>query len=442
MSTTSISTDAPKNAAIIGSGPAGLYTATELLKAYPQIHIDIFDQNWAPFGLIRYGVAPDHQKTKRVTTLLSKTLLDSRVRFFGGLSVGQDIPLKALDERYALVVVATGAEKARHLDLPEAENFPTGLDIVTWYNGHPSNPAAYDFNFDSLVIVGNGNVALDIARLLCQPEDVLRATDLPDPVLEKLLASKVRDIHIIGRRGPAQIAFRPPELKELAALKHVQLKANSLAIDPIDQEALEQHEYVLQKKGLAILREATTQVKPDASHRIHLHFNRQPLALYKDKIELGVTTTEGAVGERQATLQTQRETIACSQIIQSIGYFGTAPEGLPQHEESGLLKTRSHRVEMPQEFNALWVASGWLKTGPRGLIGHNHMDAVEVIRSFADQSWNTPPCPNDIGKFLHDNNLHWIDAQQWSQIDSLECENGQERGKTREKFIQTPQLEA
>lgn len=375
--------------AIIGAGPAGLFTAEELLRGPRAVEIEIFEKCPRPFGLVRYGVAPDHPHTRRIAKVLEKTFAHPNIRLHLGVEVGRDISLDDVRRQFDAVVLATGAEDDRSLGIPgEAlPNVIPSLAFAGWVNSHPDYVnLPIDLDIESAAIIGNGNVALDVARLLCRTPDELAATDMAAPARAKLGAHRIRRIHIIGRRGPAQASFGEAELLEIGSLSGVAFRVDPIVTMPnaADEVELAAPDADRQRAIVAALRDfASRPAPPEARITISFDFLRRPLAITGPdrarELTLELCRLEGEPRAQRAVPTGALQKIDAGLVVVSIGHRGRAIPGLPFDEARGVIPCEGHRVA-PGVY-----AVGWIKRGARGLIGHNRRDAMETARAiFSD----------------------------------------------------------
>lgn len=376
--------------AIIGSGPAGCFTAEELLRCGRPVAITIFERLTLPFGLVRYGVAPDHPHTRRMIKLLERTA--SSVTLRTGVEIGRDLSLAQLQKDFEVVVVATGAEDDRALGIP-GEHLPgvhSSLSFAGWVNGHPDY-ADTPFRFDTqtAVIIGQGNVALDIVRLLCHDETRLRQTDIAPAALSALTASQVRTIHVIGRRGPAQAAFGENEIIELGTLPGVALRVDPIVTMPgtADEKELADEKADRPRAVVKTLREFASRPDPEDIRRtVSIDFLRRPLGVSGagrvEEITLELNRLEGDSGQQVAVPTGALQKLACGLVFISVGHHARPLPGLPFDETHGVIPTRDHRITLDGLPQPGLYAVGWVKRGARGLIGHNRRDAMETVKAI------------------------------------------------------------
>ena len=433
--------------AIVGAGPAGIYAADLLIKAERDfdISIDLFDLLPAPYGLVRYGVAPDHPRIKGIIRALYEVLDRGDIRFFGNVKYGSDVTLEELKKHYHAVIFATGAIKDAELDIPGVglEGSFGAADFVNWYDAHPDFPRTWDLSAKEIAVIGNGNVALDVARILAkQPLDLL-ATDIPDNVYQGLLKSNATDVHVFGRRGPAQVKFTPLELREACHINGVDtiVYEEDFKYDAGSQLAIDSNN---QTRVMVNTLESLRKVEPSgASKRLHLHFFSAPAEILGEggkvsaiKIERTELDGNGGVagtGEfREYPVQA---------VYRAVGYFGSELPEIPFDAKYGVITNQAGRV-LDEAGNAIpgVYATGWIKRGPVGLIGHTKADAMETIACIlADQnSWWKPTEPEEqsVDQMLSDRGVKFIGWPEWLKIDATEKALGEAQSRERVKLVE------
>lgn len=433
--------------AIIGAGPAGIYAADILLKAERKfdVSIDLFEQLPAPYGLVRYGVAPDHPRIKGIINALRDVVDSGQIRLFGNVLYGRDITLDDLKAHYNAVIFSTGAVRDAGLDIPGIHlpgSYGAG-DFVSWYDGHPDVPRSWPLVHREVAVIGNGNVALDVARMLAKHADALLPTEIPVNVYEVLKASPVTDVHIFGRRGPYQVKFTPLELRELGELDDVDiiLDEDDFVIDAASQLAIDTNKQVLVISR--IMNGWRARETGAASRRLHLHFYAKPVEVVGDAVE-GVTALRyertkpngegGVVGTGEI-----RE-IPVQAVYRAIGYFGSPLPGIPFDERRGVIPNREGQVldDDDQLVHGVYT-TGWIKRGPVGLIGSTKSDAMETVKHVIhDQaSWWSPehPEPEAIIELLRGRGVEYTNLAGWHALDLHELALGEAAGRTRIKVV-------
>ena len=435
-----VTTGAMRRVAIVGTGPAGLYCAEALQASADPVHIDLFDRLPTPYGLLRGGVAPDHQRMKRLDKFYHAILTAPNTQYYGNIKIGHDINLHTLKNYYDTIILSYGAESPKPLPIPGsalAHNYAANT-VVGWYNGHPDYA---DFQwqpgFKQIAIIGQGNVAIDIARLLAKTEADHRDSDMPESIISLLGNSAVTDIHLIGRRGPVQAAFTPLELKELGTLDcDIILDPSVLNLSKACQQALETRRK--SQKIMAILAEFAKRPRQNARRRVHLHFFRQPIALHGDEtgvksLELGVTSLHAT--QERAVLTDQRVILPVNCVISSIGYYGQAMPGVPFDATRGIIPHEAGRV-CDATIPGLYV-SGWIKRGATGVIGSNKADALETVRTLLSDPIEEPAVIRDtdhLVSVLQGKGKQIVRFDDWLVLDQHEVARGKALGKPREKF--------
>jgi len=432
--------------AIIGAGPAGIYAADILLKAEEQfdISIDLFDHLPAPYGLVRYGVAPDHPRIKGIITALRDVLDRGDIRLFGNVHYGTDLTLADLKAHYNAVIFATGAVRDAHLTIPgiDLEGSHGAAEFVSWYDGHPDFPRTWPLNAKEVAVIGNGNVALDVARMLAKHADDLLPTEIPANVYEVLKSSPVTDVHVFGRRGPAQVKFTPLELRELGELRDVDmiLHDEDFELDEASKLAIETNKQVMVLNR--ILNSWREREVGQASRRLHLHFYAKPVE---------VVGTDGAVsglryertepdGEGGVRGTGEIRELPVQAVYRAVGYLGSPLEGIPFDEKRGVIPNRGGQVidDDDQEVPGVF-ATGWIKRGPIGLIGSTKSDALETIKNLmqSQADWWSPkhPEPEAVLELLESRGVQYTNLDGWHNLDAHERALGEAEGRERIKVV-------
>ena len=375
--------------AIVGSGPAGFYAAASLLASDAVSGVDVLDRLPTPWGLVRLGVAPDHPNIKAVSRAFEKTARLPGYRFLGNVDVGRDISHAELAGLYDAVVYAFGAQTDRQLGVPGEELYGSwaATELVAWYNGHPDfQDIAFDLSGESVVVIGNGNVALDVARMLALTEEELAPTDTTDAASAAIAASGIEEIVVVGRRGPVQAAWTPPELAELGELAGADVIVDpaELELDPASQAELDAADHIV-KRNLEVLHGFAERVPEGKPRRVVLRFRHSPTAFLGDDrveaVELARNTLEpDERGSVRAVATDERETVVCRAVFRSVGYRGLPLEGVPFDEGTGTMPNDGGRVlgEDGAPLPGIYCA-GWIKRGPTGVIGTNKKDASETV---------------------------------------------------------------
>jgi ferredoxin/flavodoxin---NADP+ reductase len=451
----------PLRVAIVGSGPAGFYAADHLLRQEElAVEVDVFDRLPTPFGLVRAGVAPDHPKIKSVIRVYEKTAAREGFRFFGNVEVGRHLSAIELAERYHAVVYAYGTATDRHLGIP-GEDLPgshAATAFVAWYNAHPDfADHEFDLSCERAVVIGNGNVATDVARMLALTREELEVTDTADHAVDPLADCGVREIVILGRRGPAQAAFTNPELRELGEMKDADVDVDraEVELDDLSRAYLESDEAdITTRKNVEIFTEFSQRRPERKRKRIALRFLRSPVEIQGDgRVERLVVARnelyrdeEGAIRARDTG---ERETIECGLVLRSIGYAGVGLEGVPFDERRGVIPNRGGRVTElggDQQVHGHY-AVGWIKRGPSGVIGTNKKDAQETVDGLVEDAKAgrvpSPPLASErsaIVELLAERAPDAVSYQGWEAIDRAEQERGKPLGRPRVKFVRIDEM--
>jgi len=438
--------------AIVGAGPAGIYAADILLKAEKQFEasIDLFEQLPAPYGLVRYGVAPDHPRIKGIITALKDVLDSGRIRIFGNVRYGRDITLDDLKRHYNAVIFSTGAIRDAALNIPgiELPGSYGAADFVSWYDGHPDVPREWPLEASSVAVIGNGNVALDVARMLAKHADDLLPTEIPDNVYRVLKTSPVTDVHVFGRRGPAQVKFSPLELRELGELDDVDM---ILYDEDFDYDEASKNAIASNKQVMVIdkvLNQWRTRETGSASRRLHLHFYAKPLEVLGDgKVEAFRWERTEPDGEGGVRGTGEIRELPIQAIYRAVGYFGSPLEGIPFDERRGVIPNREGMVidDADEPVNGVY-ATGWIKRGPVGLIGHTKSDAMETIRNVINDqaNWWNPERPDEesIQELLAERGIEYTNLDGWHNLDEHEIALGEAVGRARIKVVPREEMVA
>jgi len=437
--------------AIIGAGPAGIYAADLILKAERdfEVSIDLFDLLPAPYGLVRYGVAPDHPRIKGIIRALYEVLDRGDIRFFGNVKYGQDLDLDDLKNHYNAVIFATGAIKDAPLNIPgvELDGSYGAADFVNWYDSHPDFPLTWPLNAKEIAVIGNGNVALDVARMLIKrPEDLL-ATDIPEHVYEGLKASPVTDVHVFGRRGPAQVKFSPLELREALHIEGVQ----SIVIEDEFQYDEGSEAAIASSNQIRVMVKTLEQLKDNPQEpqerRLHLHFFSSPQEILgEDGKVAGIRIEKTKLDGTGSVVGTGETTdFPIQAIYRAVGYFGSAVDKIPFDAKYGVIANQEGRVtgENGEVLPGVYC-TGWIKRGPVGLIGHTKADAIETIGHVIEDraNWWQPERSGEdqILETLQSRNVEYVDWAKWLKIDSQEKAMGEAAGRERIKLFDREEI--
>ena len=445
--------------AIVGAGPAGAFAAGRLLRGRGDAEIDLFERLPTPWGLLRGGVAPDHQEIKRLEQLFDRQTLRRGCRLLANVEVGVDVSHSELMRHYTAVVYATGAQTDKSLGIP-GEDLPgsrPATEFVAWYNGHPDYRALeFDLSAPRAVVIGNGNVAADVTRILMRGDEELARTDIADHALAALRQSSVREVVVLGRRGPAQAAFTSAELRELGHLDGVDVEVDpaELELDPVSSEWLAVEGTFTAHKNVELLGEfASRAPRPTARRRIVLRFLRSPVHIRGsgrvEAVDLRrneiVRTNDGTL--RAGAVDDEVETIECGLVLRSVGYRAVPLPDVPFDERHFVLPNERGRVLAPDGEPLPGVyAVGWIKRGPTGILGTNKRDAEETVSCLAEDlrsgalAQPPNPAPEGIDALLAERKPDVVTVDAWRAIDREELERGSDQRRPRVKLASREEL--
>jgi ferredoxin--NADP+ reductase len=449
----------PLRVAIVGSGPSGFYAAGHLLKDKERVtQVDVFDRLPTPWGLVRGGVAPDHPNIKAVSRVYEKTAQHPEFRFFGNVELGRDISRDELLERYHAVIYAVGAETDRRMGIP-GEDLPgswAATQLVAWYNGHPDyRELEFDLDCERVAVVGNGNVAADVARMLALTRDELAETDVADHALEALERSRIKEIVVLGRRGPAQAAFTNPELLELGEMTDadVYVDERDVELDPLSREWLEgEGSDITARKNVEILADYSKRKPQGKNKRIVLRFLVSPVEIGGESKVESITIRRNVLerdetGVLRPTPTDETETIPVGLVFRSIGYRATPLDGVPFDERRAVIPNESGRVtgEDGEQRTGEYTV-GWIKRGPTGIIGTNKRDAQETVNALLEDleqgRLREPAAPGraELEQLLRERKPDLVSYAGWEAIDRAEREAGEPQGRPRVKYTSFDEL--
>ena len=442
----------PLCVAVVGSGPSGFYAAEALLKSPGlSVRVDVFDRLPTPYGLVRGGVAPDHQKIKAVTAVYERCALDPRVRFFGNVKLGTDVTVEELRARYDQIVYAVGCESDRHMGIPGedlAGSF-SATEFVGWYNAHPDyRDRRFDLSCEAAAVVGIGNVAMDVTRLLACEADALAKTDIAVQALEALRRSKVKTVWLLGRRGPAEAAYSPAEIEEIGELENADLVVTpaEAAVDAVSQDELKD---AAVKKKVDYIQKHAALGEGTKERKVRLRFCVSPVEILGAdgkvtglRLEKNKLVSDGKGGVKPVGTG-EFETIKVGLVLRSVGYRGIPIPGVPFDDKAGRIANDAGRVTgAPGEY-----VVGWAKRGPSGLIGTNRADSVLTVQLMladlkdgklparsVDESLESTPA------LMASKGVKSISMAQWKELDKRELANGAAHGKIREKFTRVEDM--
>ncbi len=458
MSATLGTQERPLRVAVVGAGPAGFFTVEALLKASDlACSVDIFNRLPTPYGLVREGVAPDHQSIKKVTRKYDRIAEEANVRYFGNVTFGVDVDRDDLCRHYHQVVYAVGAQSDRRLGIPgeDLAGSHAATEFVAWYNGHPDCvDHSFDLSHERAVVVGNGNVAVDVARVLVTDPEELAETDIADHALDALRKSRVREVVMLGRRGPAQGKFTSVELKELGRLNGV-----DIVVDPADLEldpasAAEAERSRVAKRNLEILRELANRDPGGSGRRLVLRFLASPTEVLEADGRVGAVTVERnhLVEAANGTVWSEGtgvvDTLDAGLVLRSVGYRGVPLPDVSFDPDRHLIPNRAGRVldgpggsVIPGEYVA-----GWIKRGPSGIIGTNKPDAVETVAAMLEEVGEggaripERPEPEAVTDLMESRGVRYVTFEDWRKLDEVETMEGEKQGRPRVKVVRVERM--
>jgi ferredoxin--NADP+ reductase len=444
----------PLQVAVVGGGPSGFYAAEALLKSALTVRVDMLERLPAPYGLVRYGVAPDHPKLKEAILVYQGIARLPRFNLLANVTVGRDVSVEELRSHYHAVVFTCGAQSDRHLGVSgeDLSGSHAAIEFVAWYNGHPEyRDRRFDLSQEVVVIVGQGNVATDLCRILGKSVDELRITDIAEHALEALAESRVREIHVIGRRGPAQAKFTNKELRELGELENcdVFVDPRDLALNPASAAEIEAKANMVSAKNVEIFREFASRASGGRARRLVFHFLKCPVALAGagrlEQVVLARNRLEGEPFQQVARETRETETLASGLLFRSIGFAGVPIAGVLFDTRRGVFPNQDGRIvdgagaPLPGLY-----AAGWIKRGPTGIIGTNRADAVATVKAVRTDAPQLPPGPKagaeGLMPLLAQRGVRAVSFADWLAIDAAEVARGAPKGKPREKFVQVADM--
>ena len=444
----------PLRVAIVGSGPAGFYAAAHLLAADLPVEVDMIERLPTPWGLVRLGVAPDHPNIKAVSRVYEKIAQQPGFRFLGNVEVGRELDHTDLLTLYDAVVYAVGAQTDRRLGIP-GEDLPgswAATEFVAWYNGHPDfQHLSFDLDCERAVVIGNGNVAVDVARMLALAEPELAPTDTTDAAIAAILASPIEEIVMVGRRGPAQASFTTPELKELGELADADVVVDpaELELEPASEAAAAETAVA---RNLEVLREYAARPLSGKRRRLILRFRVSPVAILGSERVEGIELVHNELvaddrGRASAVPTDEREVMPCGIVFRSVGYRGIPLEGVPFDEDRGTMRNEGGRVldEDGRPVQRVYC-TGWIKRGPTGIIGTNKKDATETADLLLEDvgSGALSPLPDAsaerVDALLVERGCNTVVYSGWEAIDTAERGLGEPHGRPRIKLATWDEL--
>lgn len=442
------------NVAVIGAGPAGIYASDILSKSDLDVSIDLFERLPAPYGLVRYGVAPDHPRIKAIIDALYNTLKRGDIRFFGNVTIGEDITLDELREYYDAIIIATGANADAVLDIPgiDLPESYGAADFVSWYDGHPDYPRTWPLEAKEVAVLGVGNVALDVARILAKHVEDLMVTDIPENVARGLAENPVTDVHVFGRRGPAQVKFTPMELRELGHVPDVDIIVDPEDFDYDDASQAAIEESKMTKQVVDQLTDWVFQDEEDltASRRIHIHMLQQPVAILGDEHVEGIRMERTAL-QGDGTVKGTGEFIdyPVQAVYRAVGYASSPIPGAPFDEVRCVVPHEGGRVMDGDDVVTGLYATGWIKRGPVGLIGSTKSDAKETIDNLVADAREGKLAASGAGgggegalALLDERSVRYTTWNGWELLEDFEKALGADEGRERIKVVERETMTA
>ena len=444
--------------AVVGSGPSAFYTAEALFKSgVPHVHVDLFDRLPVPFGLVRGGVAPDHQNIKGVIKVYDKIAAHAGFRFFGNVKIGRDLQVADLAAHYHQIVYAFGCESDHKLGVPgeDLAGVHSATEFVGWYNGHPDHRhRTFDLaHAHRVALVGNGNVAMDVARILLARPELLANTDISDHAFAVLQKSQVREVVLLGRRGPAQAAFSPKEIEEIAELPDVDVvvTADDSALDPMSEAWLAKEGARSQQRNVKFLQERTALGEGTRAKKLRCRFLVGPTELNGSGGKLRSVRVQhmGLVADADGTPRPKPrdsfEELQVDLLFKAIGYRGVPCPGVPFDDKKGIVPNVEGRVTEKAGGPVVTgqYVSGWCKRGPTGLIGTNSLDAkatVDKMKADHADGLMLTPVHTDIRALLHTRSIDSVSWADWQRLDAWEQEKGRQQGKLRQKIASVEEM--
>lgn len=439
----------PINVAVVGAGPAGIYAADILTKEYPGATVDVFDRLPAPYGLVRYGVAPDHPRIKEIIKALRRVLSRDEIRFIGNVDFGTDLKLSDLRPFYDAVIFSTGAIFDRDLDIPgiDLEGSYGAADFVSWYDGHPDYPREWPLTAQHVAVLGAGNVALDVARMLAKPADEQLTTEIPDNVYQGLKVNQATDVHVFARRGPAQIKFTPMELRELSHSPNVDVIVHpeGFEIDEASEKAIQATKAVrLVADTLLKYMEAEP---TGAAHRIHIHLCQAPVEVIGEDgkvsgLKVEITELDGTGNARSTG---EFKTYDVQAVYRAVGYKSSPLADVPFDDTANVIPNAGGRVlDLDGEHVPGTYCTGWVKRGPVGLIGHTKSDAAETVANLIADIEKTPAPEHGerdaILRHLSERGVDFTSWDEWVTLDAHEVSLGEAVGRERIKVVDREEM--
>ncbi len=435
----------PVRVAVVGSGPAGIYASDLLVKSDLDVQIDLFEKMPTPFGLIRYGVAPDHPRIKGIVQSLHNVMEKEEIRFLGNIEVGKDITVEEMREYYDAIIFATGATADKRMGIPGEDlkgNHGAG-EFVGFYDGNPNFERDWDLSAESVAVVGVGNVSLDVSRILAKTADELLVTEIPDNVYAALKKNRAKEVHVFGRRGPAQAKFTPQELKELDHSESINVVVSPEDIDYDEASLAARQESKSTDLVCQVLEQYAIRDPKEAPHTLQIHLFEQPVEILgEDGKVSGIKTERTALNGDGSVHGTGKFTEWPVQAVYfATGYRSDAVDGVPFNQDKNVINNDGgHVIDAAGAVVPGLYTTGWIKRGPVGLIGNTKSDATETIGMLlADAASGTLPSPSsaaDITEVFAERGIDYLTWQDWQRLDAAERALGEREGRERKKFVE------
>jgi ferredoxin--NADP+ reductase len=444
----------PLRVAIVGSGPSGFYAAEALIKSDINVSVDMLERLPSPYGLVRSGVAPDHPKLKQAILLYDKIAQSPEFNLIANVTVGKDISVDDLRDSHHAIIFTCGAESDRKLGIPGEDIAAsyTATEFVAWYNGHPDyRDRQFDLSNEVAVIIGQGNVAADVARILSKTVDELKHTDIAEHALDALAESKITDIYVIGRRGPAQAKFTPKELREFGKLEDCDavVDASELELNDASLAELEEKSNSVGKKIYDLFQEYSSRPLTGKSRRCHFQFLRSPVELLGDskleRVKIEYNQLSGDPFKQSARGSGDTYELDAGILFRSIGYRGIPIEGVPFHDSWGVFPNADGRITENDVIVPQFYTAGWIKRGPSGIIGTNRACSVATVNALLTDLEKLDSSESKAGadklySLLDSKNVRHLNYQEWKKIDAVEVERGEPKQKPREKITYVKEM--
>lgn len=444
----------PLRVAIIGAGPSGFYASEALIRSDLNVEIDLIERLPAPYGLVRSGVAPDHPKLKQAIKVYDKIASENdELNYIGNVTVGKDITIDELKQTHHAIILTCGAETDRRLGIP-GEDLPgsyTATEFVAWYNGHPDyRDRSFDLSHETAVIIGQGNVAADVSRILSKTVDELKNTDISQHALDALAESKIKNVYVIGRRGPAQAKFTSKELKEFGVLEDCDpiVDSKELELNPASEAELAEKSNAGSKKIYDLFVDYAQRKPGGRSRQCHFQFLRSPVEIsgngHVEKVTIEHNQLSGEAFKQSARGTGERYDLEAGILFRSIGYRGIKMPGVPFHDSWGVFPNEGGRITDNDAIVPGMYTAGWIKRGPSGIIGTNRACAVETVNALIEDvsklDAGNKPGRDKVYEILNSRHVRYINYDQWKTIDQVEVERGEAKGKPREKITSVEEM--